>query len=1286
MSRRKRLSFVATTALVAAFPVFPTFADAPPTPQVESTQAETVDAFVDPFAGFDETLLDVPDGQTGAFYRERFAALEEEAKRVNAEFEKNYPQIASKRAQLFGKVLYGDKLKPAPVGSVSARVAAATACANRQIAESPELPEAERIQAFAVYYMAAGLAPDDAEAAEAFFSKLLAEEEAKTPFDLGRALRLRQGLEIATVAQSRNERGKATEADLEKLLDIPEDESAEFYRARRSALLRASRDFPLDKRLRKALATVAQCVADLDGATPTERFAAFAQRVDALVAEKQLDELRALAEREAGRAADAKNVADAARLSYVEYRTLHVRYRALEKAAQEFRQNEQNKQVKLPQNVVDELARLAAEFAEFSDDGRVPWTVDGSWAKFSQERALAFDMLDFDVATQFRLDVAARLALSKGEMEQKIYQEFKDQIFAAGILGSALPFEAVNLDGTPFDWDAYRGAPTLIEILSPNRKGEIAHDYALPVILAPYCEAGLRRLIVVAAAPEAAKEFREDPKNDDVADIALAVAKPDGWTRRLGFDKTDSHAFLLVSAEGRVLAGSKPIPRNDPDAPKIVDELKRLYPQIAPPLPQKPSPYDEPNPPLASVPSDLAEKVGEPLDGFDVSLLDLPENAPVETTRARLRSIQAEQIRCNAAFNRRVTERARSTRNPEILSACVFIGEERCATAPDPNGVAGKVLAFRVAAYRRLADAPELPAEVRGEYYRRYLDLAPLASPEVCGSVEKAKAFFATLLAEEEAKPSPDLGRVFALRDAVSLSINYVPYARRTAAKPFDLDAAAQLLDVPSGENSEFYDKYGFKLKSAYHATPRNAAFDDLRAKIVDASQEALRLRREAQKREADAFDRAAFNRLLDVPSGETAAFYRQRFQELKDVYDEIALNPRLQRFASRALDARNDVAKRLAYADDLSPLERFDYLRRWVPSLDLNGLLDALDAETVRDATSEIDRLRRPYLELALLQKRASLVSLEDVDVETKLQLGLGDDALQGEADALGRPQIAPGRATRVLTIADEYVARALDGAIPWELGASWAQKAVQFALNAETFFDDPELATYIGKEIAARLAESESEPDRQAGLQLSRNLLRQELNVRFDGRFLPVEGQNLDGTPFDWSAYRGAPTLIEIVNVDPTGAPLVRNPFASRSLQDGNRVVDARPSFAQLAASLDEYAKAGLRRVRYITSTPEVARLFAQRVAEAANAESDDATVQKLKSYADETLIFAAPLEAELIAPTSLRNHWQEALPQGKRAILVDVDGKTLANDADGKIGDELKRLFPDVAPKTE
>ena len=109
-------------------------------------------------------------------------------------------------------------------------------------------------------------------------------------------------------------------------------------------------------------------------------------------------------------------------------------------------------------------------------------------------------------------------------------------------------------------------------------------------------------------------------------------------------------------------------------------------------------------------------------------------------------------------------------------------------------------------------------------------------------------------------------------------------------------------------------------------------------------------------------------------------------------------------------------------------------------------------------------------------------------------------------------------------------------------------------------------------------------------------------------------------------------------------------------------------------------------MRRVRYITSTPEVARLFAQRVEEAANAESDDATVQKLKSYADETLIFAAPLEAELIAPTSLRNHWLESLP-GAQAILVDADGKTLANDdEEGKIGDELKRLFPDVAPKTE
>ncbi|MBQ5790085.1 MAG: hypothetical protein IIW01_07325, partial [Thermoguttaceae bacterium] len=707
MSRRKRLSAVATTALVAAFPVFPLFADEPSQPQVESTQAVSVDAaFVDPFAGFDETLLDVPDGQTAAFYRERADALNREAKRVGEEFKKNRPQDDLHTSQLFGQVIYGKEFKLAPVGSVSARVAAAFACVHRQLFDAPDVAPAESSEALACYYIAASVAPDDGEAAAAFFAERLAQTNAKTPFDLNRAIILRQALEIANSTRRSDENDVVSQADLDRLFDVPEGESAEFYRARRVALLRMPPAQKNDERWSNAAATVARRLADAADATPTERFIAFRQHVGDLVKSGRFDELRVLAEREAERAGDATNVADAARAVYLEHQTLLARLKAVEKNAQTFRDDPYEPRAKLPKELTLELAQIAAGLAELADDGRVPWTSDAYWAKWAQEYALRLEWLDLDVATQFRLDVAARLAHSADETEKAVCQELKAKISADRIIGAVLPFDANNLDGTPFDWSAYRGAPTLIEILRPTRKqnGEIAHDYALPVVLSPYCDAGLQRVIVAAATPEVARRFRENPKNDDVADITLVVATSDDWSSRLGFDATDPHSFLLVDADGRVLAGSDRLPRNAPDAPEIVAELRKLFPNVKFSTSARPRQKTPSQPSTSAVdPADLVQEAGDPLDGFDETLLDLPENASVEATRARLRSIQTEQIRLKAEYDARVLKAADAAGKRDEVFSYLSQGGPRPQAPLDPNSLAGKIYAFRVAASRRLA-------------------------------------------------------------------------------------------------------------------------------------------------------------------------------------------------------------------------------------------------------------------------------------------------------------------------------------------------------------------------------------------------------------------------------------------------------------------------------------------------------------------------------------------------------------------------------------------------------
>ena len=219
-----------------------------------------------------------------------------------------------------------------------------------------------------------------------------------------------------------------------------------------------------------------------------------------------------------------------------------------------------------------------------------------------------------------------------------------------------------------------------------------------------------------------------------------------------------------------------------------------------------------------------------------------------------------------------------------------------------------------------------------------------------------------------------------------------------------------------------------------------------------------------------------------------------------------------------------------------------------------------------------------------------------------------------------------------------------------------------------------------------------------------MSRKILNEELRARFEGRFIPVEGQNLDGTPFDWSVYRGAPTLIEIVKVSPLGTPIVRNRLAPTTIKAGERGVDTpslpakqgaaasvanagAPFLAELGAQLDEYEKAGLRRVRYVAAPLETARLFVEQVQNAASADAVAQTDYILKSYADNAPIFAAPSDAEFVTPTSWRNHWTDALYQQPQAILVDADGKTLANDVDAqKFGEALRKLFPNVAAKAK
>ena len=398
-----------------------------------------------------------------------------------------------------------------------------------------------------------------------------------------------------------------------------------------------------------------------------------------------------------------------------------------------------------------------------------------------------------------------------------------------------------------------------------------------------------------------------------------------------------------------------------------------------------------------------------------------------------------------------------------------------------------------------------------------------------------------------------------------------------------------------------------------------------------------------AQRKEAAAIDVAAVEKLLDVPQDESAAFYLERYNETQKIastlrdYNNAGVCD-LRDLENRLSETLPTLARRLAYADDLAPLERFEYFVRYIYSCDVEEMRAALEVETARDATSEIDRARKPFLENHLL--------------ETRLKRAVNDarknlpEVDRHRSQVKIQTPISPELEATFAELFDEIAERVDDGALPWELEKTWAFHASYLASVVGSYVG-PEYATRLHKQLCAALADDEDETSRRY-LEFFQTAVRnEELKTRFDGFPVEISATLLDGTPFDWASYRGAPVLIEIVRVDADGDVLRRAPLD--------------------VASLDAYEKAGLRRVCYVAKPLETASSYAERIR---NFVGDDAI--------------------PLVAPTELNATWLVKLRVSAHWVLVDADGKTLAacpkrpmnRDDAPEIGDALKRLFPNVS----
>lgn len=245
----------------------------------------------------------------------------------------------------------------------------------------------------------------------------------------------------------------------------------------------------------------------------------------------------------------------------------------------------------VPPELRDDLTALADEIIDLVETGELSPSAANSFV----DRRLR--PLDEKTATRVRQAILATLpADARTPAQQTLYRDLSRKIALASLVGSVLPLEGRNLDGTPFDWAAYRGAPVLVEILVDGLLAPF--DESNPDALAKYEEAGLKvvryfggdfettRRLAEEIRQEAARENRNprvyigDPNWPTVG--ALAGVAPDAdWPARVGLGETQVLCWVLVDAEGRVLAVKFPSWKDEFVGTTTVEKaLRTLYPNV----------------------------------------------------------------------------------------------------------------------------------------------------------------------------------------------------------------------------------------------------------------------------------------------------------------------------------------------------------------------------------------------------------------------------------------------------------------------------------------------------------------------------------------------------------------------------------------------------------------------------------------------------------------------------------------------------------------------------------
>ncbi len=627
-----------------------------------------------------------------------------------------------------------------------------------------------------------------------------------------------------------------------------------------------------------------------------------------------------------------------------------------------------------------------------------------------------------------------------------------------------------------------------------------------------------------------------------------------------------------------------------------------------------------------------------------LALLDVPEGESGEFYRERLKALKAacagvvnfNAVRCNLVKYR--DEKGL----PQWRRA-------------EPNSLENKVYVAARALYERLFDAPDLAPGVRDRYFAEYLRDSYLLYRDPVDDVARQnwRDYCAARLALEETREPFPLGRVLALRAKLSTAENQLARKESDAEKKTfdDFPALAALTD-------ELAEKAGLERLAA-------EAEAEAKAEIKAQAEAKAKAGATQPSESALASEERFFSALLltvklgaalpdrlaeERPAEETTEFYRQRLQELKQVTAEG--------YSPRRVLVAGFLAGKLADAEDLAPVERFEAFQGYVGALGadlpralwsdaetpsgVERLTALLEEETKRKAEHPADAARVPYLRERLFHARYGVFAKTNGDLSEEDRAELERFA----ADAL--------------ELLD-------DGPLPWTLGETWASTVLSF-LDGVADNIDVKFATQLRKDVLARLSDVEKERNLERLVWTAKAVRDAELvgsQPEVAGRVLP------NGEPLDWASYRGAPVLVEI--------------FRCNSGQDFPWQSSGLPFKLQNDAFFKGCVDAGLKVIRYGALSYEDAR----RHYEATRPSKPD---YYKAIFVDRNAPVVGPLEGQEGADWAVQLGFA-SFPHSRSWILFDADGRVVTSWPQPSVKywpnaptlqEALQELYPNVPVK--